>query len=94
VQAELGKYDFLLIDGICLRDTMAQCGLRVGVFVYCRRITRAGLRADDPQNSARQGRPSRDDPSRVDWQSLTITCASIRSNGLISSTTGTKTMQT
>jgi len=31
--------------------------LEVGVFVYCRRITRAGLRADDPQNSARQGRP-------------------------------------
>ena len=69
VQAELGKYDFLFIDGICLRDTLAQCGLRAGVFVYCRRITQAGLWADDPQNSTHQGRPNRDDPSWVDWQS-------------------------
>ena len=69
VQAEPGKHDFLFIDGICLRDTLAQCGLRAGVFVYCRRITQAGLWADDPQNSTHQGRPNRDDPSWVDWQS-------------------------
>ena len=63
------KCDFLFIDGICLRDTLARCGLTAGAFVYCRRITQAGLWADDPQDRTHQDRPNRDDPSWVDWQS-------------------------
>jgi hypothetical protein len=68
VQAAFGKYDFLFIDGICLRDTVAQSGLRVGAFVYCRRITEAGFWGNEVLARAK---PNRADPAGawVDWWS-------------------------
>lgn len=83
VEAKLGRCDFLFIDRICLRDTLAQCGLTPGAFLYCRRITQAGLWAGDPENSPRQGRPNRQDRLGSIGSQLTITSASIHLSGLI-----------
>jgi len=40
----------VIVEGICLRDTLAKAAVTAKVFVYVKRITAAGLWADDPEN--------------------------------------------
>lgn len=40
----------IFIEGICLRDTLRRIALSPQTFVYCKRMTQAGLWADDPLN--------------------------------------------
>ena len=58
------------IEGICLRDTLARLRLTASLFVYCKRISQAGLWPDDPENYlTSDGQPS-NDLSWVDRQSV------------------------
>jgi hypothetical protein len=48
----------VFIEGICLRDTLRLVGIAPESFIYCKRITQAGLWADDPLNYVdAHGRP-------------------------------------
>ena len=47
----------VFFEGICLRRTLELISLVPKIFVYCKRISRAGLWADDPQNHTENGRP-------------------------------------
>ena len=64
-----GKHPVVFIEGICLRDTLASLNIAPQAFVYCKRITQAGLWADDPQNYL-DGESPRSDLSWVDQQSV------------------------
>ena len=59
----------VFIEGICLRDTLKSLNIAPQAFVYCQRITQAGLWADNPQNYLENGSP-RSDLSWVDQQSV------------------------
>lgn len=45
------------VEGICLRDVAQAAQLRPDVFVYIKRVTQAGLWADDPENYVTNGKP-------------------------------------
>jgi hypothetical protein len=59
----------ILIEGICLRDVLDAAGLRTDTSVYVKRISPAGLWADDPENYVTDGVPSLD-LSWVDEQAV------------------------
>ena len=63
------EHPVVFIEGICLRDTLRSLNVTPQAFVYCKRITQAGLWADDPQNYLERGSP-RSDLSWVDQQSV------------------------
>lgn len=65
------------IEGICLRDVLESAGLKPDVFVYIKRITQAGLWADDPENYVSNGKPN-SGLSWVDGQSVRCLLSSIR----------------
>lgn len=48
----------VLIEGIALRDTLRKVSTVPYVFIYVKRITPAGLWADDPENYLKAGRPA------------------------------------
>ena len=50
---------FVVVEGICLRPTLraTPCG-RARLFVYCKRITQAGLWADELENYFEDGNPA------------------------------------
>ena len=49
--------DTVLVEGICLRDTLRALGVVPELYVYVKRITPAGLWADDPDNLSEHGEP-------------------------------------
>jgi hypothetical protein len=51
---------FVLIEGICLRVVLRQVEISPSIFVYCKRISVAGLWQDDPVNFAIGDLPSDD----------------------------------
>ena len=59
---------FVFVEGICLRDVLNAADVKPDLFVYIKRITAAGLWADDPENYLTDGRPN-PDLSWVDRQS-------------------------
>jgi len=63
------SHRIVFIEGICLRDTLQSLNVTPQVFVYCKRISQAGLWTDDPQNYLENGSP-RSDLSWVDQQSV------------------------
>jgi hypothetical protein len=48
----------VIIEGICLRDTLHGLAIVPRLFVYVKRITTAGLWADDLENYLEHGRPA------------------------------------
>lgn len=40
----------VFVEGICLRDSLRRVSIAPTTFIYCKRITQAGLWADDPLN--------------------------------------------
>jgi len=63
------SHQAVLIEGICLRDTLQRLELVPQAFIYCKRISQGGLWADDPENYLDDGSP-RSDLSWVDRQSV------------------------
>src|SRR5207302_9604393 len=59
------KHPVVFVEGICLRDTLRSLNVTPQAFVYCKRISQAGLWADDPENYLENGSP-RSDLSWVD----------------------------
>jgi polynucleotide 5'-kinase involved in rRNA processing len=59
----------IVLEGICLRDVLAELRSEPHAFVYVKRITPAGLWADDPENYVTNGVPN-GDLSWVDRQSV------------------------
>jgi hypothetical protein len=49
------RFETVFVEGICLRDTLSAIGRSPDTSVYLKRITQAGLWADDPENYAPNG---------------------------------------
>ena len=66
------RQSIVFIEGICLRDTIPYLRISPKAYVYCQRITQAGLWADDPANHDLDGLDGSgdDDPGWVDRQSI------------------------
>jgi hypothetical protein len=59
----------LILEGICLRDTLSRAGIVPTLYVYVKRMTQAGLWADDLANYVKEGAPV-PDLSRTDRWSV------------------------
>lgn len=59
----------LVVEGICLRDTLGLIGLKPDAYVYCRRISPAGVWNDDPELEDFPDPNSRSSQGRIDWWS-------------------------
>src|SRR2546426_5365243 len=63
------EHPVVFVEGICLRDTLRSLNVTPQAFVYCKRISQAGLWADDLENYLEKG-SLRSDLSWVDQQSV------------------------
>ena len=49
LRKSISAYERVVVEGICLRDTLAKVGVSPNLFIYCKRISSAGIWNDDPQ---------------------------------------------
>jgi hypothetical protein len=49
VERHLAEESFLVVEGLCLRDTLVGLPLEPDAFVYCKRVSAAGIWHDDPE---------------------------------------------
>ena len=49
LRQSISAYERVVVEGICLRDTLAKVGVSPNLFIYCKRISSAGIWNDDPQ---------------------------------------------
>lgn len=59
------RHSTVLVEGVCIQDTLERLGQSADLLVYCKRITQAGLWADDPTFDRHPER-SRDSPGWLD----------------------------
>lgn len=64
-----GEGGRVIMEGICLRDTLRELAITPTLFIYVKRMTPAGLWADELENYLEDGRPA-EGLSWTDYQSV------------------------
>jgi hypothetical protein len=55
LSAATSEHPVVVVEGVCLRWVLQELGIAPSIFIYCKRISTAGLWTDDPANYVKGG---------------------------------------